>query len=98
MAVHTFILALAAASAVLAMWAALRFPSVAPASVRALAAWLVAAMLLPLLVLPMFDLVSGLVGVFAAVLLVAFPGCTFLFLVGAWVMLFARKLIAPHLH
>lgn len=97
MAVHTFMLALAAASALLAMWVALRFPSVAPARMGALAGWLVAAGLLPLLVSPMFDLVGGLAGAFAAVFIVALPGCTFLFLVGAWVMLFARKLIAPYL-
>jgi hypothetical protein len=98
MAVHTFMLALAASSAALAMWVALRFPSVAPARMSALAGWLVAAGLLPLFVSPMFDLVGNHAGAFAAVFLVALPGCTFLFLVGAWVMLFVHRLIAPYLH
>jgi hypothetical protein len=97
MAMHTFMLALALASALLAMWVALRFPTLAPTSVRALAGWLAAAGLLPLLVSPMIGFVGALAGAFAAVFLVALPGCTFLFLVGAWLMLFARKLIAPYL-
>ena len=98
MAVHTFVLALATGSAALAIWIALRFPSVAPNSTRALAGWLVAAGLVLLLVSPTFDLAAGAAGAFGAVFLVALPGCTFLFLVGALVMLFFHRLIAPHLH
>jgi hypothetical protein len=94
---HTFLLVLTTASALLAAWIVVRFPRANPAGPRAMSLAILVAALVAVAAPAAIDLVGVPFGALAAIFLVALPGCTYMFLVGAWVMLFVRQAIAPYL-
>lgn len=98
MPVHHFLLALVTGSAVIGWWIAVRFPSLAPGSLRGNGIALAVALLLPTLVLPLFVPVGQFVGVLGAIFVVILPVTVYLFLAGAWFMMCLRRMLAPHVH
>lgn len=97
MTLHTFLLVLTTASALLAAWIVVRFPRLNPAGGLAISLAIVGAALVAVVGPSAIDLVGVPLGALAAILLVALPGCTYMFLVGAWVMLFVKQAIEPYL-
>jgi hypothetical protein len=98
MSAQTFMLFLAVASALLALWIVVRFPRLNPESGRAVTVGLVAAALVFVAVPPAIGFVGVPLGGLAAIFLVALPGCTYLFVAVAWLMLYLGRAIAPYLH
>jgi hypothetical protein len=94
---HTFLLVLTAASALLAAWVVVRFPRVNPSGPRAISLAIVVAAVVAVAAPAAVDLVGVPFGAMAAIFFVALPGCTYMFLVGAWLMLFVRQAIEPYL-
>ena len=97
MSAQIFTLFLAIASALLALWIVVRFPGLNPESGRAVTLALVGAAIVFVAVPPAIGLVGVPLGGFAAAFLVALPGCTYLFLAIAWLMLYLGRAIAPYL-
>jgi len=97
MSAQTFMLFLAVASALLALWIVVRFAGLNPESGRAVALGLVGAAVVLVAVPPAIGLVGVPLGGLAAIFLVALPGCTYLFLAVAWLMLYLGRAIAPYM-
>jgi hypothetical protein len=97
MSVHHFLLALVTGAAVIGLWIAVRFPALAPESLKANGIAIAVAVLLPTLVLPLFVPVGHVVGVLVAIFVVVLPALVYLFLAGAWFMMCMRRMLAPHL-
>lgn len=95
MSVHSFLLCLVVGSALLAAWVVARLARGAALSGRAVTLLLVGAAL-TLFLAPQvtYDIGVGL-GSAAAVLLVAFPACTYIFVAAGCLMLFVARAIAP---
>jgi hypothetical protein len=96
MTLHTFLLVLMVASALLAAWIVVRFPAVNPIHPHTITIALVGAAFVAVLIPHAIGVVGVPLGALAAIFLVALPGCTYLFLVAAWVMLFVKRAIDPH--
>lgn len=94
--VQEFVLAFTVGGAVIALWIAVRFPSFTPDSIRALFTVLAAAVLAPVVVLPLLPAAGAVVGAFVALFIVALPVLVFAFLAGAWTVLFLKNHLLPH--
>lgn len=97
MSLHTFLLVLTAASAVLAAWIVARFPRMTRVGARQITISIVGAAFLPIVADRLIPLVGVPFGGVAALFLVVLPGSIYLFLVAAWIMLFVKQAIAPFL-
>jgi hypothetical protein len=98
LSVQTFMLVFSAASALIALWIAVRFPSFAPESIGGTFAVVLAAMVLSKISLPVVREASHLAGAFVGLFAVALPVAVFMFLAAAWTVLFAKKHLAPFQH
>ena len=96
-ALHTFLVALTTGSALLAAWLVVRFPRLNPAEAPAITVALLGAVVVALGVPRFIPVVGQPFGALAAIFLVALPGCTYLFLAAAWVMLYVKRAIDPYL-
>lgn len=94
--VHTFLLFLTVGSALLAAWIVVRFPTLIPSRPHSITFALICAGLVATLAPDAIGFIGVPLGALAAIFLVALPGCTYLFLVGAWVMLFVKHALAPY--
>jgi hypothetical protein len=97
MSVHHFLLALVTGSAVIGLWLAVRFPSLAPESLKANGIAMAVAVLMPTLALPLFVPVGHVAGVFVAIFVVMLPVLVYLFMAGAWFMMCMRRMLASHM-
>lgn len=84
-----FLLLFVLGSGALALWVALRFPALTPASYRATAIHLVAAVVIGSLLSPALRVVPGLpseLSVLVAVFAIGLPAITYMLLVGLWLV------------
>jgi hypothetical protein len=95
----TFLLAFVLAAAVLAGWVAFRLPSFGPQSLRAGWVNLALALVLGAVLTPVMNLVPGqpdMLAVLVALICVALPVVTYMFLSGIWlVRLAVEQTLAP---
>jgi len=92
---HSYLELLLVGAALLAAWIIARFPRAHPMRVRTITVAIVGAGGLVGLMRPAIWLVGNVLGVRGAIMLVVLPAATYLFLVAAWIMLFAQRVIAP---
>ena len=97
MTLHTFLLVLTTASALLAAWIVVRFPRLNPMEPQTITVALAGAVAVALVIPRAIPLVGMPLGALGAIFLVALPGCVYLFLTAAWVMLFVKRAIEPYL-
>jgi len=95
MSKDVFLLFLISGAALLALWIAMRFPNQAPSSLTAAFLHIAVAMLVGVGVAPAMSFVAGGAGWFVAVLAVALPAFTYMFLAGMWLARAAVEAI-PH--
>ena len=86
---ETFLLLFVLGSSVLAMWFALRFPALAPASLRSAVIHLVVAFVVGSVLGPTLKVVPGLpseLSTLVALFAVGLPAITYMLLVGLWLV------------
>ena len=91
---ETFLLLFVLGSGVLAVWAAVRLPKLAPASFRAGAIHLAAAAVIGSFLGPVVDTVPGLPSrgsILVALFALALPAITYMLLVGLWLVQLAVR-------
>ena len=90
-----FMLLFAGGAAAIALWIAVRFPSLAPQSVHGTIAAVAAAALAPVVGAPAVAAIAHLAGGLIALFAIALPILVFMFLTGAWTALFAQRHLRP---
>jgi hypothetical protein len=80
-----------AGAGLLALWLVVRFPAIVPTHSHTLTAHVVGAGLVPFAVAPGIRMVGVPLGPFAALFGVALPGCVYLCLVAAFVILYTKQ-------
>jgi hypothetical protein len=92
---EAFLLTLASGAALLALWFAMRYPGLGPASLGGAFLHVAVAMLVGTGLAPTTSLVAAGIGAFVAVFTVALPAFTYMFLAGIWLARVAVQTL-PH--
>ena len=96
MSVDAFLMVFGLSCGALALWIALRFPRIAPQSMTGIVGHLALAALVPALTTPLLPFFVARLGAVPALLLIAMPAVTYLFLAGAWLVLYAQRHFARY--
>jgi type III secretory pathway component EscR len=91
MGLGSFLIVLAIGGALLAFWTAIRFPGIAPRTPLGTLLHLAAAAILAITAAPFLTLGVTAIGPVAATICIALPALVYVFLSGAWLLMWARR-------